>query len=123
MQVTWTTYHVYDRATVDAYAPSSAGMYVLWVKLKNGDWRVFYVGRCADVKDRLKHHLGTDEENECIKTHVSEHICGLSWAEVGRQQDRNGAEKYLFDQYEPECNSQDPGGTPISVNPPPKPQA
>jgi hypothetical protein len=46
------------------------------------------------------------------------HICGLEYVKVGRQSDRDGIAKFLYDHYRPECNGVDPGGAPVEVNPP-----
>ncbi len=51
-----------------------------------------------------------------MKEKVGKKKCGFEYAEVGRQADRDGAEKYLYDHYDPECNQVDPGGTPTDVN-------
>ena len=70
----------------------------------------------SDLEDRLLDHLSDSEENECIKTKVARFICGYEYAEVAKQSDRDGIEKFLYDHYPPECNQVDPGGTPIKVN-------
>ncbi|MFZ3138631.1 MAG: hypothetical protein WA126_14705 [Thermodesulfovibrionales bacterium] len=88
----------------------------LWVKLKNDKWRCYYVGQADDLKTRLIDHLSKNEENTCIKNNVQDYVSGYEYAKVSRQSDRNGIEKYLYDNYKPSCNKQDPGGVPIPVN-------
>jgi excinuclease UvrABC nuclease subunit len=117
MQITWSAFHsLYSDAEVKAYVPRSAGVYLLWVQLKDEKWHCFYVGQADDLKRRLLEHLADSEENECIKRHVSKYVCGYKHAEIARQADRDGVEKYLYDHYKPECNQIDPGGSPIQVN-------
>ncbi len=117
MQISWSTFHSsYFESEVRKYVPRVAGVYLLWVKLKNGNWRCVYAGQAKDLEARLLAHFGDDEENECIKTQVSKYICGFEYAEVSLQRDRDGTEKFLYDHHKPECNVVDPGGSPISVN-------
>jgi excinuclease UvrABC nuclease subunit len=117
MQITWSSFHSsYTETEVKRTVPTDAGVYLLWVKLKNGKWRCFYAGRAADLEDRLLDHLSDDKENKCINKNVSIYICGFEYAKVSRQSDRAGIEKFLYNHYEPECNKNDPGGNPIGVN-------
>lgn len=117
MHITWSSFHdEYTEEKVRRYVPTNAGVYLLWVKLKNGKWKCFYVGQASDLEDRLLDHLSTAETNKCIKNNVSQYICGFEYAKVSRQSDRDGIEKFLYDYYKPKCNQVDPGGTPIEVN-------
>ncbi len=86
----------------------------LTCKTVSGD--CFYVGQAANLENRLCDHLSDDEENECLRKNVKDYICGFEYAKIGRQTDRDGVEKYLYDHYRPECNEVDPGGKPIAVN-------
>jgi excinuclease UvrABC nuclease subunit len=117
MQITWSIFHSsYSESEVKRHVPRDAGVYLLWVKLKNDKWRCFYAGQAKDLEARLLEHLSDNEENECLKTNVSKYICGFEYAKVGLQRDRDGVEKFLYDHYKPECNGSDPGGEPIEVN-------
>lgn len=117
MQITWSQFHnKYSETEVQKFVPTEAGVYLLWVKLKNDKWSCFYVGQTVDLEDRLLDHLSTGEENKCLRKHVKEYVCGFEYAKIARQTDRDGVEKYLYDHYQPECNEVDPGGKPIVVN-------
>lgn len=117
MNITWSTFNPdYKSNQVKQNVPKSAGVYLLWVKLKNGNWKCFYAGRAKNLRSRLLEHLGDNEANECLKTKVSKYICGFEYSEVGREDNRAGIEKFLYDTYQPECNINDPGGNPIQVN-------
>ena len=117
MKVTWSgIFSPYDENTVKRFAPTSGGVYLLSVKLKNGKWKCFYVGKAANLRERLLDHLSEGEENECIKKKVTDYICGFEFAEVSREIDRKGIEKFLYDRIKPECNQVDPGGSSIEVN-------
>jgi excinuclease UvrABC nuclease subunit len=117
MKIIWSAFHEpYTELEIKKYVPAESGIYLLWVKLINGNWRCFYVGQADNLEDRLLQHLSSGEPNECIKKKVSGYICGFEYAEVSKQSDRDGVEKYLYDHYSPECNQVDPGGTAIEVN-------
>lgn len=117
MKVNWSTFHTpYKEFQVNKYVPREAGIYLLWVKLKNTRWSCFYVGQARNLETRLLEHLSSEEENECIEENVSKYICGFEYAKISKESDRDGIEKYLYDCYSPECNKVDPGGKAIEVN-------
>ena len=117
MKVTWLSFFTLNtEEKVKSKATESAGVYLLWVKLKNEKWRCFYAGQAKNIKQRLLDHLSDSEENECIKEKVSKYVCGFEYAIISKQDDRDGAEKYLYDHYKPKCNKVDPGGKPIEIN-------
>ncbi len=117
MRIIWSLFHSsYSESEVKRHVPAEAGVYLLWVKLKNGKWKCFYVGKASDLEARLLDHLSDNEENECIKSNVSKYICGFEYAKVSKQSDRDGIEKFLYDHYKSECNKVDPGGSGIEVN-------
>lgn len=116
MNISWAPFNPdYKADQVKENVTTSAGVYLLWVKLKNGNWRCFYAGKVKNLQSRLLEHLGNNEENECLKTKVSKYICGFEYSEIGREDDRTGIENFLYDHYKPECNINNPGGTPIQV--------
>lgn len=116
MQVTWSRIQELKEGNVRRNIPETAGAYLLWLKLKSGGWRCYYVGKAENLQVRLLEHCGVNEENDCIQNHVQHHTSGYMFAEVAKQSDRDGIEKFLYDHYKPECNKQDPGGIPIPVN-------
>lgn len=117
MKVIWSGFFTpYDSEQVKNNATTPAGVYLLWVKLKNDKWRCFYAGQASNIYGRLQDHLSDEEDNECIKNNVSEFICGFEYADLTKQSSRDGIEKFLYDHYNPECNKIDPGGAPIAVN-------
>ena len=117
MKVKWFNfYDSFTEETVKKYVPAAAGVYLLWVKLKNGKWKCIYVGKATNLKERLLSHLSRYEENSGIKNHVQNYIVGFEYTEVATQDERNGIEKFLYDTYQSECNQKDPGGVPIEVN-------
>lgn len=118
MELEWSSFRGLTEAIVKAIAPASAGVYLLWVQLKNKKWRCYYVGQAENLERRLLDRLSDGEANEGIKDNVANHTSSYECAQVGKQSDRDGIEKYLYDHYTPECNKADPGGTPVEVNGP-----
>jgi len=116
MQVTWATFQKLNVGNIVKNVPESAGVYLLWVQLKDEKWKCYYVGKAENLQARLLEHCSANEENDCIKNNVQNHISGYEFAKISKQSDRDGIEKFLYDQYKTECNKQDPGGEPISVN-------
>lgn len=115
--INWSSFHTpYTEAEVKKYVPTDAGVYLLWVQLKNEKWKCFYTGQAKNLESRLLDHLSDDEPNECIKDNVKKYVCGFEYAKVSTQSERDRIEKFLYDHYSPECNNQDPGGTPLEVN-------
>lgn len=109
MEVKWSGFFTpYSQEKVKLNATESAGVYLLWVKLKNEKWKCFYAGQAKNIKQRLLNHLSDNEENDCIKENVSKYVCGFEYAIISKQADRDGAEKYLYNHYSPECNNVDP---------------
>ena len=116
MNIEWSSFSKLTEDNILSEVPTSAGIYLLWIQLINEEWDCYYVGQSKNLEQRLLSHMSDDEPNECMKNNVHNHISGCEYAEVGRQDDRDGIEKYLYEQYSPECNERDPGGTPIQVN-------
>jgi excinuclease UvrABC nuclease subunit len=118
---TWSRcYRPYNETEVKKIAPTSTGVYALWVKYKEKGWVCFYVGKANNIESRLLDHLSNDEDNECIKEDVK-YRCAFCWIEITTADERSGAEKYLYDTIKPECNQNDPGGNPRKIPLPPSP--
>src|SRR3990167_4813968 len=119
-QLDWKGYFGYTEDNVQKYAPTRAGVYKIGIKQKYGKLAVRYVGQANDLDRRLKEHLDLkNEENECLAERLRKYHAEFSFAEVSTQNDRDGAEKALYDFYEPACNDEDaiPNGPDIEINP------
>lgn len=116
MTVTWHFHTPYDEATVNRFAPTTGGVYLLWVQLQSEKWRCFYVGKAENLEERLLDHLSENEPNKCISDMVENYSCGFEYAQITSASDRSGVEKFLYNHYSPKCNKNDPGGTPTPVN-------
>jgi len=64
---------------------------------------------------RSGRYIGVGHEATLVGS-TEEKWSGLEYARVGKRGNRDGIEKFLYDHYKPECNKNDPGGTPIEVN-------
>jgi len=98
MKISWSPFHsTYDETTVKRYASSEDGIYLLWVKLKEGKkWRCFYVGQARNLEARLLQHLSSKEDNDCLRKKLANNVCGFEYAEIGRQADRDGMERSTY---------------------------
>lgn len=121
LQLDWQGYYKYTEENVQKYAPTSGGVYKIGIKQqKDGKLAVRYVGQANDLDRRLKEHLDLDnEQNDCLAERLSKYHAEFSFATVGTQSDRDGAEKALYDHYKPACNDGDaiPNGPDIAINP------
>lgn len=120
-KVSWSKrYAQYTEAVVREFVPSRGGVYLIYVKLENGEWRKIYGGRTDDLQRRLLEHLAKGEKNECLKEHVTKFVCGFRFAEVHAEDDRVGIECFLIRTFslQNKCNDKDGEGDPIEVNVP-----
>jgi len=108
-KVTWSGfYSSYAKTIVNNNVQDKSGIYLLWVKLESGRWKVTYVGQAKNIRIRLLEHLSNNEENQCLKNDVNKYIYGFEYAIVSNKKDRDGVENYLYNYYEPECNQISP---------------
>lgn len=102
----WVGYTKYDRIAVNQ-AEAILGVYMLAVKLTNGELKVFYVGS-GNVKERLLAHLLPNEPNRGIRAKVEKYYCLFAYKEVlGGEQARKAEEQQLIKKYNPKCNEVD----------------
>ncbi len=119
MNVHWSAFHRdFTENEVHEYVPREGGVYLLWVRMKSRKWRCFFAGAADNLEERLLQHLSPKEENRCIAEQVSDYVCGFEYARVDGPRERQGVLKFLYDRYLPDCCAEDPGGTPLKVNPP-----
>ncbi len=113
----WQWYLPFSLANVQAYAPVQAGVYKIAVNLLNGQKRVVYVGQAADLASRLKDHLSEWECNLDLYNLVRQYQCSFALAAVPLQADRDAAERALYLNFRPQCNTQVPTGPAYLVTP------
>jgi excinuclease UvrABC nuclease subunit len=113
----WQRYLPFSLVNVQAYAPMQAGVYKIAVNLTNGQRRVVYVGRAADLDSRLKDHLSEWECNLDLFNLVRQYQCSFALAAVPIQADRDAAERALYLNFRPQGNTQVPTGPAYTVTP------
>lgn len=96
--------------------PEVAGVYRLSYKSSDGNIYVFYVGQAENIKDRVRFHFSRGEENLCIKDKLTKFTCYIRYARIDNSNVRNGAEKFLYNHYNPTCNLITPMGSDILIN-------
>ena len=115
VKLEWSAIHLYTPSNVKTYAPISAGVYRLSYK-SDDKLTVFYVGQADNIDKRLRDHLSDEEPNDCIQRKLKNYTCYFRFARVTRQEDRDCAERALYDHYELECNTVAPPGEPCDIN-------
>lgn len=119
LQLIWKGYYDYTIDNVQKYAPTKAGVYKISVKQQDDTLKIRYVGQADNLDGRLKEHLDlNNEQNECLVERIRKYHTEFSFAEISTQDDRNGAEKALYNYYKPTCNDSDaiPNGPDIEIN-------
>lgn len=95
----------YTEADVKANVPTTAGVYIIRVKLKDDGWQIIYVGQASNLRERLLDHLSPDEPNKCLREH-QQYRKEYCWVQLSRQAERDAEEAARIKQYQPECNTQ-----------------
>lgn len=94
-----------------AYIPCDAGVYVISVLLKSGEYGVVYAGQSTDLKTRIGQHFSESETNTKLKDYLqNEFTFKVSYAKCDKYL-LDKIEKYLINFYKPFCNDKDGNGT------------
>ena len=117
----WSPVLEYSERNVIMYAPPDGGVYCLSYQ-SDDEHMVFYVAQAPSLEERLLQHLPATEPNDCIKRHLQNYKCSFRFAKIGNRfaetatiVKRNGAERALYDKYQPTCNDVVPPGPPIDI--------
>ena len=115
VKLIWSNVFLYTVSNVNVHTPTSAGVYRL--SCKRDDKRpVFYVGQAENLEERLRDHLSGVEPNIFIKHNLRDYTCYFRFAELPKRDERDCAERALYDHYKPECNFVTPPGEPCEIN-------
>jgi len=122
LRLDWSPVLDYTELKVTLHAPSDGGVYYLSYQSDNGN-TVFYIGKAPNLMEGLRAHLSADESNACIKRHLQDYKCSFRYAKIGNRfateatiANRNGAERALYDNYQPTCNEVVPTADPMDIN-------
>ena len=77
---------------------------------------IFYIGKTENLQQRLLQHLNGQDGNLCVEKMLSSSTCYFRYAVVNNADVRNGAERALYLNYKPQCNSQEPDALEIEIN-------
>jgi excinuclease UvrABC nuclease subunit len=102
MPLKWIGYYRLTDSNVNNYVPQKSGVYKIGIKNEDGFWPI-YVGQTKDLNQRMHQYLNLDTENHSLKSKLNNDTCGFKVAEV-YSNDRDSAERALYDRYKPECN-------------------
>ena len=116
VRLTWHELREYTDDGVLRVVPKDPGVNRLGYYDSDDKRKVFYVGQGGDLEDRLRDHLRTSEPNACIKRHVETRRCYVKWAVIANSTTRDGAERALYDKFQPPCNELRPTGPDIDIN-------
>lgn len=105
-QFTWSCLQSFVEGNIQNNVPSRAGIYLLLSKQDNGKWNYFYIGKSDNLKTCLMNHLVSDKETvRGLKEKIRDGICAYEYIVIGRKNERNGIEKFLYNYYNLECNT------------------
>lgn len=119
MNLDWIGPHRLTDENVTKYVSAEPGVYRLSVEQTNGEKRIVYVGQSKNLEDRQNQYLNYETKNECLLNHLKNHNCYFKVARVDYADDRDGAERALYDHFKgPECNDKDriPDVQPLDMN-------
>ena len=106
----WSAFVGYDAYNSNKI-PDEKGVYEYFIRLKNGNSKIIYVGQADDVRQRSVDHLLESEKNECLKKNLKEIKWDFRYALLPLEADRQDAEQALYDIHKPECNQVRPSGS------------
>lgn len=109
-KLTWTKLTFFNKSSVGNLPNDIAGIYRLSYKSDDGKYYIFYVGQSENLKKRLLEHLSDEETNFCIGNYLGKKDCFFRYAKVTEEYIRSAAEKQMYKQYEPICNTIEPKG-------------
>ena len=116
MQLIWSDVFALTYESIQKLS-NIVGVYRLYYELPydKNKISVFYVGQ-GDLKTRLFNHIGSIEDNICIKSYIQKYPCYFRYAEVAGEQDRINIERTLYEKFKPRCNLKIPEGNVIDIN-------
>lgn len=111
MELDWYKIEPYTKEKAEK-APDKNGVYMLCTKQQGGGYKVRYVGQ-GNIKERLLCHLSDNDTNKDLCAHIKKYKMKASYAEVGKQEDRDGIELFLYEKFNPKYNHIKPPGNKV----------
>lgn len=100
----WRNYRDFNANTINNKVLETPGVYLIWVRINDGSWRIYYVGQTENLKRKLLEHLSENEPNDLLKDMILRCVCGFSFAPVNSHEERCGIERFFYEHYSPKCN-------------------
>ena len=114
MFVKWSKFYPnYDRFNININVPNKSGVYLIWVKLMNGNWRCIYADKAQNLRSEMISQFNHDS---LLRTNLDKFICGFEFAIIEEISLLSGICRYLYDSYKPECNIDITKSNPIFIN-------
>lgn len=99
-----------------ASLPESGAIYLIVAKTTNDDYVVIYTGQTNNIKRRAKEHWSESEQNTKLKNIISKHRSAISmFYALDHGNALDGHERYLFDYYNPQAQTNAPDKEPKPV--------
>jgi hypothetical protein len=105
-----------DAHDVNRRVQRRAGVYKLLSRRSSKKFEPFYVGEAEDLQEEMLNHLKNGESNKCIRDTLRTRSCRFRFAYLEPEQQRKGAERFLFDYYKGLCNESPPFADPLEIN-------
>jgi hypothetical protein len=105
-----------DAHAVTRRVQRRGGVYKLLSRRSSKKFEPFYVGESDDLLEELLNHLKSGESNKCVRDTLRTKDCMFRFAYVESEQQRKGAERFLFDYYKGLCNDGKPDAEPVEIN-------
>lgn len=115
IKLQWYGLFVYNEGNVKKFVIDKGGNYMISVSLTEGGYKPIYVGKAVKLETRLLQHLSSDEENECLRSRVSEKVLYFRYCYIDSEEDRKNIEHTLWKKHSPKCNEQEPEGKEVSI--------
>lgn len=108
LNIVWQGYFNLTDGVIKRNAYSTAGVYKIAVLQSDGTLAVRYVGQTENITNRMLEHLNDDgSKNKCLAGKIAKFDCRFCFGELSRKDERDAAERALYDHYRPECNDPD----------------
>lgn len=106
----------YTPEVINRRVESKGGVYV--IACLNKERLIFFpyfTGETSNLRAQALSHLSDKEQNSCIREKLQGE-CYFQFAYIEDADARRGAARYLYDRYNPPCNTGAPEAEPIEFN-------
>ncbi len=116
LHLAWSEMLLCDAHAVNRRVQRRGGIYKLLSRRSSKKFEPFYVGEADDLQADMLNHLKSGESNKCLRDTLRTRDCRFRFAYMESEQQRKGAERFLFDYYKDLCNEAQPEAEPVEIN-------